>query len=69
MRAQEVSTRRGNWAAFRRHDPDRFFRSRDKWYFRTREGTVEGPFAHPEQAEDELDFYISFMNGDFYLPE
>lgn len=56
------ASRRGDYSGFTRHDPSRFVKTRDKWYFRTREGSIEGPFLHPEEAEDSLDHYISMMS-------
>ena len=69
MIAHHKSSRRGDSATFSRHDPGRFFKTRDRWYFKTREGTTEGPFAHPEEAEDNLDFYIRMVSEEFYLGE
>ena len=43
----------------------RFFHSLDQWYFLTREGTVEGPFAHRSHAEKVLDTYIRTQNNLF----
>ena len=37
---------------------DRFFCERGKWYFHTREGTVEGPFDCRLKANYHLDTYI-----------
>ncbi len=37
---------------------DRFFLEQGKWYFHTREGTVEGPFDCPLKANSHLDTYI-----------
>ena len=69
MQTDVRSTRRGTWSSFTRHDPNRFFKSHGKWYFHTREGTDEGPFSHPDDAENELDAYISIISESFYLPE
>jgi hypothetical protein len=59
--AHYKSRRKGNSATFTIHDPSRFLKVRDRWYFNTREGTTEGPFSSPQQAEDNLDSYISLM--------
>ena len=37
---------------------DRFFTERSKWYFATRENTVEGPFSSREEAENGLMLYL-----------
>ncbi|EKF73067.1 thiolase [Alcanivorax hongdengensis A-11-3] len=37
---------------------DRFFNEGGKWYFSTREETVEGPFDSRADAEQELMMYI-----------
>jgi hypothetical protein len=43
----------------------RFFRDGGKWYFNTREGTIEGPFEERTEAEDRLKEYIRIMNSGF----
>ena len=43
----------------------RFFKEGGKWYFYTREGTMEGPFAELEDAEYRLQEYIKIMNSGF----
>jgi len=43
----------------------RFFKEGGKWYFYTREGTMEGPFADLEHAEDRLRDYVKIMNSGF----
>jgi hypothetical protein len=43
----------------------RFFRDGGKWYFNTREGTIEGPFEERTEAEDRLKEYIKIMNSGF----
>lgn len=37
---------------------DRMREEDGKWYFRTREGTVEGPYDDKAKAADQLDSYI-----------
>ena len=37
---------------------DRFFAENDKWFFTTREGTVEGPYDSRKDAEQELEIYL-----------
>lgn len=36
-----------------------------KWYFATREGTMEGPFEMRREAEYKLDSYIKVMLSGF----
>ena len=36
------------------------------WYYVTREGTVEGPFASREAAEDSLDAYVQFTSSKLF---
>lgn len=42
---------------------DRFSVSNGKYYFTTREGTLEGPFGSREEAERELALYIRKASG------
>jgi len=42
---------------------DRFSVSNGKFYFTTREGTLEGPYANREEAERELALYIRKASG------
>ena len=42
---------------------DRFSVSNGKYYFSTREGTLEGPFSSREEAERELALYIRRASG------
>ena len=43
----------------------RFFKQQSKWFFYTREGTMEGPFAELQDAENRLTEYINIMNSGF----
>jgi hypothetical protein len=43
----------------------RFFRDGGKWFFNTREGTLEGPYAELADAENGLLEYIRIMNSGF----
>jgi len=43
----------------------RFFKEQGKWFFYTREGTMEGPFSDLEHAELRLEEYIKIMNSGF----
>jgi hypothetical protein len=48
----------------RRHfRAERFSVSNGKYFFTTREGTLEGPFANREEAERELAVYIRKESG------
>jgi hypothetical protein len=59
----------------RKGDPDgrgRWYRNGSRvycedgvWYFRTREGTLEGPFADKYSAEKILESYIQVMRSNF----
>jgi len=37
---------------------ERFFSSQGQWFFNTREGTIEGPFASREAAQTALTEYL-----------
>jgi hypothetical protein len=43
----------------------RFFKDDGKWFFSTREGTIEGPFWELKEAENKLADYIKIMNSGF----
>ena len=43
----------------------RFFKQEGKWFFYTREGTMEGPFSELHDAEHRLSEYIKIMNSGF----
>ena len=53
-----TSIRKGESEAQPRYRKSRFFMAIDKWYFLTREGTVEGPFKRRLEAEKNLNSYI-----------
>ena len=42
---------------------DRFFQHEGKWYFHTREGTMQGPFDDRFQARERLEGYVKAMNS------
>ena len=44
---------------------DRMFQEGNKWYFLTREGTVEGPYDDRFEAARMLDAYVMVMNSSF----
>ena len=43
----------------------RFFKQEGKWFFYTREGTMEGPFSDLDRAAERLQEYIKVMNSGF----
>lgn len=43
----------------------RVFADRGQWYFNTREGTVEGPYADRYSAERVLENYVQVMSSKF----
>ena len=47
---------------------DRMIESHGKWYFYTREGTMEGPFTGRFEAAVELDNYIKRITGQASTP-
>ena len=42
---------------------DRFVEERGRWFFYTREGTVEGPFESKLEATCRLETYINVTNS------
>ncbi len=42
---------------------DRIIKEGDKWYFYTREGTLEGPFHDRRDAEDQVEIYIKVIDS------
>jgi Domain of unknown function (DUF6316) len=53
-----TSMRKGEIESHPRFRESRFFHSMDKWYFITREGSVEGPFEDRVEAEQMLEVYL-----------
>jgi len=47
----------------------RFFQDGGKWFFYTREGTVEGPFGFRYEAEERLEVYKKVMASGFMPPD
>ena len=43
----------------------RVFADRGQWYFNTREGNVEGPYADKQSAERFLESYVQVMRSKF----
>ena len=53
--------RAGESKPFSSFRPSRFFQDNCKWFFFTREGTIEGPFDRKLDAENRLADYIKVM--------
>ena len=51
--------------AYSKFRPSRFNKEGGKWYFSTREGTMEGPFELKSDAEARLTTYIKVMASGF----
>jgi hypothetical protein len=58
--------RRGEKKPFTRFRSDRFIHEGGKWYFETREKTVEGPFGSRAEAEARLEDHIKIMRSGFF---
>ena len=43
----------------------RFIQNEGMWFFFTREGTMEGPFAFKHEAEERLEVYKRVMSSGF----
>ena len=48
---------------------DRLQQDGGKWYFYTREGTMEGPFEDKVEALEALDKYITIMKLELIEPD
>jgi hypothetical protein len=57
--------RRTDTDTYSKFRPSRFVKEDGKWYFSTREGTLEGPFELKPDAEERLDTYIKIMASGF----
>jgi hypothetical protein len=57
--------RKADTQAYNKFRPSRFVKTDGKWYFATREGTMEGPFELRREAEHKLDSYIKIMLSGF----
>jgi hypothetical protein len=57
--------RRSDTETYSKFRPSRFVKAGGKWYFATREGTMEGPFEMRREAEYKLDSYIKVMLSGF----
>lgn len=42
---------------------DRFFQNERKWYFDTREGSVQGPFENKSEAQYSLEKYVKMVEA------
>ena len=42
---------------------DRMFKTNGNWFFRTREGTLEGPYMDEWEAKTWVDLYVSFIDS------
>ena len=47
------------------HRSDRVVKDSGKWFFLTREGTVEGPFECEADALEQLEVYVRLAVNDF----
>ncbi|MEH6609773.1 MAG: DUF6316 family protein [Halioglobus sp.] len=49
---------------------ERIFSNDQRWYFHTREGTIEGPYQNEGIAKEQLKFYIERVSpGAFTAPK
>ncbi len=58
--------RRGEKKPFTKFRADRFIKDKGKWYFETREKTIEGPFDSKSEAEQRLQDHIKIMRSGFF---
>ena len=57
--------RKSDSKPYARFRASRLFQDGNKWYFYTREGTMEGPFERRTEAEGQLKEYIKIMCSGF----
>jgi Domain of unknown function (DUF6316) len=57
--------RKSDWEPYSKFRPSRFIKDGGKWYFLTREATMEGPFELRLDAEERLASYIKIMASGF----
>ena len=62
---ETMDNRKGDKEQRSRFRSNRFFKNDGKWYFSTREGTIEGPFWDQKEAENKLADYIKIMDSGF----
>jgi len=60
-----IDRRINDSGAYTKFRPSRFSKDGGKWYFATREGTMEGPFELKSDAEARLTTYIKVMASGF----
>ncbi len=63
------SHRRTDKEATTKYRTGRYYKDGEKWYFYTREGTMEGPFAFKQEAEERLENYKKIMASGFIPPD
>jgi hypothetical protein len=63
------SQRKTDKEATTKYRTGRFFKDGEKWYFYTREGTMEGPFGFKHEAEERLENYKKIMASGFIPPD
>ena len=57
--------RKSDSESYSKFRPSRFIKEGGKWYFLTREATLEGPFELKLDAEERLESYIRVMTSGF----
>ena len=55
------SKRKGDLKTRTRFGSDRLVEHSNKWFFYTREGTIEGPFEEQWQASSQVKIYIEMI--------
>ena len=58
--------RKGDVQSYSKYRSSRYYKDSGKWYFYTREATIEGPFEHRWEAEENLETYVRILNSGFY---
>ena len=56
-------TRRDDKTPYLGYRPGRFFKEASQWYYRTREGSEEGPFQTRLDAEKHLQIHLSIFDN------
>jgi len=64
-----TARRREDVGVHTRFRSERFTQQHGKWYFFTREGSVEGPFDYRRAAENRLADYIKVMTSGVLEPD
>jgi hypothetical protein len=60
-----ANQRKTDKQAATKYRTSRFMKEGEKWYFSTREGTMEGPFTFKHEAEERLENYKKVMSSGF----